>query len=103
MVSSFAQLVYENCKKIPIGKVTTYGKLAEAIGKPKSARAVGTALSKNPSPITIPCHRVVNSDGYVGKYFGKIDNKKIKLLESEGIQVENGRIVDLPDFMYLFI
>lgn len=52
--------IYEAVKKIPKGKVATYGQVAKMAGNPRMARAVGNALHKNPDPSTIPCHRVVN-------------------------------------------
>ena len=55
--------IYEAVKKIPKGKVATYGQVAKMAGNPRMARAVGNALHKNPDPSTIPCHRVVNSKG----------------------------------------
>ena len=55
--------IYEAVKKIPKGKVATYGQVAQMAGNPRMARAVGNALHKNPDPSTIPCHRVVNSKG----------------------------------------
>ncbi|MDY3118507.1 MAG: methylated-DNA--[protein]-cysteine S-methyltransferase [Peptoniphilus sp.] len=81
--SPFADKVYEETKKIPYGKTTSYGALARAMGKPGAARAVGTALSKNPHVILMPCHRVVRQDGSVGKYTGGAD-KKVALLILEG-------------------
>ena len=72
---------------IPRGKTRTYKQIAEAIGKPKAFRAVGTALKNNPLPIVIPCHRVVRSDGDIGSYSGSSGRgKRIKadLLRREG-------------------
>ena len=81
-LSDFEKSVLERTRLIPYGKTLTYSDLAEAIGKPKAARAVGTALGKNPYPLVIPCHRVVgknNSGGYTG---GGVDLKK-RLIEME--------------------
>ena len=60
--------VYELLKKIPAGKVTTYGDLAKALGNPSASRIVGKILGQNPNPIQVPCHRVVMSNGKIGGY-----------------------------------
>jgi methylated-DNA-[protein]-cysteine S-methyltransferase len=97
MPTHFAGKVYSALRKVPKGKVTTYKKLAESINS-KAYRAVGHALSQNPYAPAVPCHRVVASDGTIGGFMGQKTGeairKKIKLLESEGIVVENGKIVD---------
>ena len=61
--TSFQKKVYEHTTKIPFGKIITYKDLAILIQNPKSARAVGGALGKNPFPILIPCHRIIGSNG----------------------------------------
>ena len=85
--------IYEAVKRIPKGKVATYGKVAAMAGNPKMSRAVGNALHKNPDPENIPCYRVVNSRGELsGAFaFGGEDEQK-KRLEADGIIVENGRV-----------
>jgi methylated-DNA-[protein]-cysteine S-methyltransferase len=83
--------VYDLLLKIPAGKVSTYGDLAKALGNPSASREVGRILGRNPNPITVPCHRVVMSDGKVGGYAHGSD-KKIKLLEEEGISF-TGKII----------
>lgn len=90
MMTEFYESVMQITKNIPRGKVATYTDIARALGKPKACRAVGTALRRNSNPIIIPCHRVVKSDGSVGKYSGKQD--KAKLLVSEGVEVIGGKI-----------
>jgi len=86
----FQILVWKEIAKIPYGKTKTYKDLAIAIGKPKSARAVANACGKNPYAPTIPCHRVIRSDGKLGGYSGKGGiNTKIKLLKQEGINFKN--------------
>ena len=86
----FQILVWKEIAKIPYGKTKTYKELAIAIGKPKSARAVANACGKNPYAPTIPCHRVIRSDGKLGGYSGKGGiNTKIKLLKQEGIKFKN--------------
>jgi O-6-methylguanine DNA methyltransferase len=85
----FYRKVWKECFKIPAGTVLTYGELAKRIKYPKAARAVGTALSKNPFAPIIPCHRVIRSDGKMGGYsaIGGIQLKK-KMLKFE---LENKR------------
>jgi len=90
---SFSQRVFAAVCKIPKGKVSTYGQIAKAIGKPGTARAVGNALRNNPHPIKVPCHRVVRSDGNVGGYCGKKDSaRKVRLLKAEGVLIKNGKV-----------
>lgn len=82
----FQKKVWNELKKIPKGEVRTYKEIAAAIGKPNSARAVANACGKNPTPIEIPCHRVIRSDGYLGGYSAKGGiSRKHKLLKKEGI------------------
>ncbi len=83
MAKTFQEKVYEVVKKIPKGKVLTYGEVAKKIGKPGAARAVGTVLSKNYDP-KIPCHRVIRSDGKIGNYNKGGQAGKIKILKQEG-------------------
>ena len=82
----FQKKVWDELKKIPKGEVRTYKEIAFAIGKPNSARAVANACGKNPTPIEIPCHRVIRSNGCLGGYSGKggVSTKR-KLLKREGI------------------
>jgi methylated-DNA-[protein]-cysteine S-methyltransferase len=91
--SEFALAVYAALKRVPRGRVTTYGDLARAAGKPGAARAVGNALHKNPYAPAVPCHRVVMSDGRLGGFAGG-PKKKTALLKNEGVAVENGKIAD---------
>ena len=91
--------IYEAVKKIPKGKVATYGKVAEMAGDKNMARAVGNALHKNPEPGIIPCHRVVNSKGKLaGAFAFGGDQVQAKLLEAEGVEVVDG-MVDLNKYM----
>lgn len=85
---------------IPRGKVTTYKELARALGRPRAYRVVANALAKNPTPIKIPCHRVVRSDGKIGGYrLG--DRRKAELLADEGIGIKDEK-VDLGKFKFRF-
>jgi methylated-DNA-[protein]-cysteine S-methyltransferase len=86
--TKFQTKVWEFLKTIPNGTVTTYSKVAEAIGYPKAVRAVANAIGNNPNPIIIPCHRVVRSDGTIGGYSGIGGiNKKKSLLRKENIKL----------------
>jgi methylated-DNA-[protein]-cysteine S-methyltransferase len=85
--------VYDLLRKIPPGKVSTYGDLAKALGNPSASRVIGSILAKNPNPIKVPCHRVVMSDGKVGGYAYGTARKK-DLLEKEGVLFTNGIIKD---------
>ncbi|MBA7646658.1 Methylated-DNA--protein-cysteine methyltransferase [subsurface metagenome] len=80
--TSFQKKVLEVVKTIPYGETRTYRWVAERIGNPKAARAVGQALKRNPYPEVIPCHRVIRSDGKVGGYSKGIQKKR-KLLKKE--------------------
>lgn len=92
--------IYEAVKKIPKGKVATYGRVAQLAGNPKMCRAVGNALHKNPNPEDIPCYRVVNSKGELSGEFafgGK--GAQQRLLKADGIKVVDGK-VDLKQYGY---
>lgn len=90
--------IYEAVKKIPKGKVATYGQVAELAGNKKMSRAVGNALHKNPEPGVIPCHRVVSSKGELaGDFaFGGL-GVQAKLLFEEGVETVDGK-VDLEKY-----
>ena len=80
-------------KKIPKGKVATYGQVAQMAGNPRMARAVGNALHKNPDPSTIPCHRVVNSKGELaGEFVFGGPGVQASRLAAEGVMSEDGKI-----------
>jgi methylated-DNA-[protein]-cysteine S-methyltransferase len=98
---NFNQKVWNKCKEIPKGKISTYKQLAEAVGSPKAFRAVGNALNKNPYAPIVPCHRVISSVGHLhGFAFGL--NKKKQMLEKEGLQIKNNKIVNFERFLYKF-
>lgn len=91
--SDFSKRVWKILCKIPYGKTITYSDIANTIAKERniskmSAQAVGGAVAHNPISIIIPCHRVVGKDGSLTGYAGGI-NKKIKLLEHEGVNIDN--------------
>ena len=85
--------IYEAVRRIPYGKVATYGQIAAIAGNPRWSRVVGYALHVNPDPDTIPCFRVVNRFGEPSAAFafgGK--NMQILLLEGEGVEFIDGRV-----------
>ena len=90
--------IYEAVKKVPRGKVATYGDIAQMAGDRKMCRAVGNALHKNPDPDHIPCYRIVNAKGECSGSFA-FGGKGIQeeLLRKDGIEVVNGR-VDLKKY-----
>jgi methylated-DNA-protein-cysteine methyltransferase-like protein len=96
---SVFEMIYEIVKKIPKGKVATYGQVAFLAGNPRWARVVGYALHNNPDPENIPCHRVVNRKGEVSKafVFGGA-NMQVELLENEGIVFNSDGKIDLEKY-----
>lgn len=96
---SFYDTVYAVVKKIPKGRVATYGQIAVLCGSPRAARAVGYALHFNPDPANIPCFRVVNRFGGLAPAFafGGIDVQRA-LLEADGVEVKEDDTVDLQKY-----
>jgi methylated-DNA-[protein]-cysteine S-methyltransferase len=82
-MKSFTEKVHEVVKKIPKGKVLTYGEVARKAGSAGAVRAVGTILSKNFNP-DIPCHRVIRADGKIGSYNRGGAKAKERILREEG-------------------
>ena len=83
--TKFQLMVWKYLIKIPPGEVKTYKEIAKDLKKPNSARAIANACAKNPYAPTIPCHRVIRSDGKLGGYsgYGGVKRKE-KLLKKEG-------------------
>lgn len=86
----FQRDVLQAVTEVPYGEVRSYGEIAEAVGRPRAARAVGTALAGNPVSFLIPCHRIVRSDGTLGEYGGRTTGGsgaqyKRLLLQREGV------------------
>jgi methylated-DNA-[protein]-cysteine S-methyltransferase len=79
MTTRFQQTVWQLVRTIPYGETRSYGWVASHLGLPKAARAVGQALGKNPLPIIIPCHRVINNDGGLGGFGGGLGLKELLL------------------------
>lgn len=85
----FQRRVWEELRRIPRGRTVTYGELAARIGMPGAARAVGSAVARNPVSIVVPCHRVVGADGSLIGYAGGVERKRA-LLAMEGAPVSPG-------------
>ena len=79
----FERSVWAELRRIPFGETRSYGEIAQAIGRPGAARAVGRANGANPIPIVVPCHRVIGSDGSLTGFGGGLEAKS-RLLEIEG-------------------
>ena len=93
--NDFFQRVYEVVRTIPVGRVTTYGLIAKKLGTASSARTVGWALNACHNDSSIPAHRVVNRNGLLtGKHHFKGFNLMKQLLENEGIEVNDDKVVD---------
>lgn len=82
--TEFQKDVWRAIYKVPFGRLSSYGRIAEEIGRPRAVRAVGNAVGANPLPIVIPCHRIIRADGGLGGYGRGID-LKLYLLSIEGI------------------
>lgn len=98
---SVFEKIYEQVRKIPRGKVATYGQIAMLAGNPRWARAVGYALHSNPDPDGIPCYRVVNRFGGLAPAFafGGAE-RQAELLRTDGIEVREDNTVDLEKYLW---
>jgi len=91
--TKFQVQVLEELRRIPYGETTSYGAVAERIGRPKAVRAVGAANGRNPIPIIVPCHRVIGSSGNLTGFGGGLDTKaELLRLEAEN----SGLLQNLP-------
>jgi O-6-methylguanine DNA methyltransferase len=98
--TAFQKEVWKAIAKIPKGKVTTYGHIAKHL-RTKAVQAVGTAVGKNPYAPKIPCHRVVPANGKIGNYSGEGGvEKKVALLQKEGVEVKDGKIVGFEEKLF---
>jgi methylated-DNA-[protein]-cysteine S-methyltransferase len=101
-MTTFSEKVLELTSKIPKCKVTTYSEIARALGKPGASRAVGNALRHNTHPDSIPCYKVVKSDGSLGGYSGKMDSpEKARRLRKDGVAIRDGK-VDMRERFHSF-
>lgn len=98
---NFFERVYEVAKRIPYGKVTSYGEIAKYLGTAKSARIVGWAMKASHNDDTVPAHRVVNSKGILtGKHHFGGTNLMQQLLESEGVIIKNNQIMNFEEIFW---
>lgn len=79
----FDALVWDAARQVGYGETSTYGVLADRIGRPKAPRAVGQALGRNPIPVIVPCHRILRSDNGLGGFSAGL-HWKVKMLDMEG-------------------
>ena len=102
---NFYDEVYKFCRQIPKGRVSTYKELAKAMNT-KAYRAVGQALRNNPYAPKVPCHRVVNSKGFLHGFNGKMEGNNLKdkerLLLKEGVKVKNNKVIDFDKKLFKF-
>jgi len=98
---NFFEKVYEVARKIPYGRVTSYGAIAKYLGAARSARMVGWAMNASHYDDSVPAHRVVNRVGLLtGKHHFDGTNLMQQLLESEGIIIKDAKIVDFEDVFW---
>ena len=92
---------YRMLRQVPKGRVTTYGALAQALGAVEASLLVGRYMAQNPYAPEVPCHRVVLSDGKIGKYSSPRGvARKVELLAEEGVDVKDGKIVDFSNILF---
>ncbi len=100
-ISDTYEKIFEIVRLIPEGKVCTYGLIAQKIGEKFSARVVGYALNNAHLAENLPAHRVVNRNGLLtGKHHFNPSSLMQKLLENEGIKVENDKIIDFKQHLW---
>jgi methylated-DNA-[protein]-cysteine S-methyltransferase len=97
--TEFQKRCWEALRKIPYGKVCSYGDIAREVGSPKAFRAVGQANHNNPVPIIVPCHRVIGSNGKLTGFGGGLDIKE-KLLELEQISSQTPLLFPARSFKH---
>ena len=93
------EYTYYLVRQIPSGRISTYGAVAKALGNKGYSRAVGKYMNTNPDANTMPCFKIVKSDGTLGG-FGLGIEDKIRRLNEDGIKVENGKIVDFKKVFF---
>ena len=98
---NFFERVYDVAKKIPYGRVTTYGAIANFLGAKQSARMVGWAMNASHTHTDVPAHRVVNRKGLLtGKHHFEGTNLMQQLLESEGFIIEDNQIINFTENLW---
>jgi O-6-methylguanine DNA methyltransferase len=96
---NLSDYTYFLVRQIPAGRVSTYGAVAKALGNKGYARAVGKYMNKNPDADTMPCFKIIKSDGSLGGFGLGIDDK-IRRLNKDGIEVKDGKIVDFESVFF---
>lgn len=106
-MSNFYEQVYAVVRCIPSGKVTTYGRIAQMLGRPKASRAVGYALNglkgkqADPAYSTIPWHRVINAQGRISAVNRELSaNKQAQRLLDEGVEVNESLSIRLDTYLW---
>jgi methylated-DNA-[protein]-cysteine S-methyltransferase len=97
--TEFEKAVLVKTFEIPKGRVTTYGRIAEKVGKPQAYRAVANVLHRNPLAPIVPCHRVVRSNGQIVGTKEAVEARR-RLLEQEGITLEGNRVKLNPEILF---
>ena len=104
-MKTFAEKAYDLLRTVPEGRVTTYKEIAHALGT-KAYRGVGQVMKRNPYAPEVPWHRVVATSGRMGGFQGKTSGvsieKKIKMLEAEGIEINGGKIKNFEKILFRF-
>ena len=100
-MNSFFKDVYKVVRKVPFGRVTSYGSIANYLGDPRGARVVGWAMNNSHNLKNFPAHRVVNRNGLLtGKNHFKGTNLMEQLLINEGIKIKNDQIINFDKFFW---
>tara|TARA_B100000614_G_scaffold256276_1_gene274558 strand:+ start:1249 stop:1569 length:321 start_codon:yes stop_codon:yes gene_type:complete len=100
-MNSFFRDVYKVVRKVPFGRVTSYGSIANYLGDPRGARVVGWAMNNSHNLKNFPAHRVVNRNGLLtGKNHFKGTNLMEQLLINEGIKIKNDQIINFDKFFW---
>lgn len=100
--SGFYSEVWNYLPTIPYGEVSTYSKIAKAIGRPRAYRTVGTAVGHNPLSLVIPCHRVIAADGSISGYAGGVDRKRTLLQMEYRVARDRGMTKGQPNLFTQF-
>jgi methylated-DNA-[protein]-cysteine S-methyltransferase len=90
----FERRVWDELLTIPYGQTASYGEIADRIGSPGAARAVGLANGRNPIAVIVPCHRVIGADGSLTGYGGGLERKRLLLDLEAGVQPLSARDQD---------
>ena len=93
------QYTYDLVRQIPAGKISSYGAVAKALGDIRASRAVGRMMSQNPDADSMPCFKIVQSDGHLGGFGLGVDDK-IRRLSEDGIRVSDNTIVDFDEVFF---